>query len=167
MTPSTESKKNIPYTEWVPTGKLVKMIIFITLLFTVLVTTSVAWINPIRRLEAVLVFSGTTGFITLLYYNFRGLNIHLTSNQLEVKYGYLNRQQIPLDTVKTCYPIQIRLSNYGGLGVRLGFDGSLAYTTATGNGVKIVPHYGKPFVFSSQTPDQLCGIIQEFIHSSP
>jgi len=50
---------------------------------------------------------------------------------------------------------------YGGVGVRIGFDGSWAYTTSFGNAVKIVPRNGRTFVFSSNKPEEICQIIKK------
>jgi len=66
-----------------------------------------------------------------------------------------------LKDIASCETIKASFGRYGGVGVRYGFDGSLAYTTSFGNAVKIVPRKGRTFVFSSNKPEKICQIIKK------
>jgi hypothetical protein len=50
---------------------------------------------------------------------------------------------------------------YWGVGIRYGTDRSLAYTASFGNAVKIASKKGRPFVFSSHNPQEICNIISQ------
>jgi hypothetical protein len=85
----------------------------------------------------------------------------LSTKELLISYGILNRKSIPFDEIVSCEPTKASFRRYGGVGVRYGFDGSWAYTTSFGDAVKIIPRSGRPFVFSSSQPEKICNIIRQ------
>jgi hypothetical protein len=58
-------------------------------------------------------------------------------------------------------PTTANFGKYWGVGIRYGTDHSLAYTTSFGNAVKIVLKKGRPFIFSSYNPQEICNIINQ------
>lgn len=96
----------------------------------------------------------------LIIINFRKLNITLDSEKIEVSYGII-KKTISLSEVVSCEPTTGRFTLYGGVGIRLGLDKSLAFTASFGNAVKIVRRNGMPFVFSTNNPEKLSTIINE------
>ena len=81
-------------------------------------------------------------FILFLFWNYRGLEIKISSNELSVKYGIFNKKSIRLAEITSCRVTEASFGRYGGVGVRYGIDGSTAYTTSFGNAVEIVPNSG-------------------------
>jgi uncharacterized membrane protein YdbT with pleckstrin-like domain len=151
------------YFEWVPAGKFVKAVI----VFVCLLIASLGIIIPVFIPENLvfigIIFYGVSIFILLIYWNYRALKITLTSNQLEVKYGIFNHKRIPLSKITSCDITKAKFRIYGGVGIRFGLDGSLAYNTDFGEAVKLSFQSGRPFVFSTRNPQKLCNAINELI----
>ena len=157
--------ENILYREWVPAGKFVKTIVgFVFLLALFMLVTSV-WVsisiqNPF--FTVIMVFPLT--FLLIFYGNYRGIQIRITSNELIIRYGLLNRKHIHMANIVSCEPTKANLRKYLGVGIRYGTDDSWAYSTSFGNAVKIIQLKGIPFVFSSNNPDKICSIISRMKH---
>ncbi|MDH5482527.1 MAG: PH domain-containing protein [Candidatus Bathyarchaeota archaeon] len=111
--------------------------------------------------------SGLTASLLLLFWNYRGIEIEVNSKSLLVSYGIFNRRSIPLEDIVSCEPTKASFGRYGGVGIRCGVDGSWAYTTSFGNAVKIIPRKGREFVFSSNDPAKICRIIKQLKENSP
>jgi hypothetical protein len=155
--------ETVRYSEWVPAGTLVKglmamfstIIVFVTFALFLLGKTSVEDILGLAFGWAVL------AFVLFLFWNYRGLKIQISRSRLFVNYGLFNRKSFLLNDIVSCERIQASFDRYWGVGVRYGFDGSLAYTMSFGDAVMVIPKRGRTFVFSSNRPDQVCDIIKE------
>jgi hypothetical protein len=160
-----ENKKNnkIIYSEWVPAGKFVKTVI----LFVCLLILSLGIIISAFRPEELgfidLIFGSVSLLIFLIYWNYRGLKITLSTNHLEVKYGVFNHKTIALGKITSCDITKAYFRIYGGVGIRFGLDGSIAYNTDFGDAVKLTFHNGRPFLFSTKHPEKICNLINESI----
>jgi hypothetical protein len=100
--------------------------------------------------------------VLILFWNYRGIQIQVTNNELLISYGFFNHKHIPISNIASCKHTKTPLSKYGGAGVRYrSTDRSWAYTTSFGNAVKIIQRKGKSFVFSSNNPEKLCNIINQ------
>jgi len=93
--------------------------------------------------------------------NYRRLKIILTKNHLEIEYGIFNHKRFPLHTITGCDITKAHFKTYGGVGVRLGLDGSTAYNTDFGEAIKLTFQSGRPFVFSTRNPQGICNLIRE------
>ena len=148
------------YSEWVSVGKFVKAIVGSILVLALVVLTTAVWFsisiqNPL--------FAGIVAFPLIFaltfFINYRGLKIRITSKELIVGYGILNRKRIPISDIASCEHTKANFGKYGGVGIRYGTDGSLAYSTSFSDAVKINRFGEKPFVFSSNNPDEICSTI--------
>jgi len=158
-----EENEDVLYVEWVPTGIFVKVvIIFVCILIASLGIIIPAFI-PEDFIFIGIIFFVVSLFIALIYLNYRFLKIVLTKNQLEVKYGIFNQKKISLNRITSCDITKTRFRIYGGVGIRFGLDGSVAYNTDFGEAVKLNFHYGRPFVFSTRNPQKICSLINELI----
>jgi len=158
---SIQKNDEILYVEWVPAGRFIKAVI----LFAFLLILSLGIIISAFTLKG-LVFVGfilgaVSLFIFLIFWNFRGLKITLTNNQLDVVYGIFNHKRIPLNNITSCDITKARFRTYGGVGIRFGVDGSWAYNTDFGEAVKLTFQSGRPFVFSTRNPQKICNFINE------
>ena len=154
--------RDVIYMEWVPTGTFVKtLVVFVSavVLFVLSITilTDVAFQNPFW----IAVSASALAFILLMFRNYRGIKIQLSDKELKVNYGIFNHKSIPLEDVVSCELAKAPFRRYGGVGVRLGIDGSWAYITSFGDAVKIILRRGRPFVFSSNNPKKICSIINQ------
>jgi len=156
------------YHEWVPTGAFVKVTILAvasSIVFLLLILA--AFLHPLNT-EGLIGFGVsilTLMFILILFLNFRGIKIQLSSEELMVDYGLFNHKSIRMDDIVSCNLVKASFRRFGGVGVRYGLDGSWAYTTSFGNAVEIVPKKGRTFVFSSNNPEKICQIINTKIHA--
>ncbi|MHA1491166.1 MAG: hypothetical protein ACTSRI_16150 [Promethearchaeota archaeon] len=158
----TRNKENLLYSEWVPIGKFVKMIIFLFLVLITFILISISALEPHVMLPLLAILGGTCIFILLVCWNYRGLQITLMKNQIEVNYGIFNHKIIPLKKILSCEITKATFRKYGGVGIRLSFDGSMAYNTDFGEAVKITYQNGRPFVFSTKNPQKICNLINEY-----
>ena len=157
-----QNTNEILYSEWVPAGRFVKIVIIFVctliislgIIISTFIPKELAFIGIILGAVALLVF--------LLYWNFRGLKIILTREQLEIAYGKLNRKRFPLEKITNCDITKAKFRIYGGVGIRYGLDGSIAYNTDFGEAVKLFFEKGRPFLFTTRNPEKLCDLIKEF-----
>ena len=98
----------------------------------------------------------------VLYLIFSRLEIVIDSNRVEVTYGIISKK-IPVREIISCVTTTARFWVYGGVGIRLGTDGSLAFTTSFGNAVKITRNDGRPFVFSTKRPEEVTKVINTLV----
>jgi len=156
-----QKNDEILYAEWVPAGRFVKIVV----LFVCLLITSIGIIISAVKLKELaflgIIFGAVSLIIFFMYWNFRGLQITLTNKQLEVVYGIFNHKKIPLNKITRCDITKANFRIYGGVGIRLGLDGSWAYNTDFGEAVKLTFQYGRPFVFSTKNPQKICNLIKE------
>ncbi len=158
---NTQNNDEILYEEWVPAGKFVKAIILFTCLLLVSLGIIIIIFIPKEYAFIGIILGGISLFIFLVYWNFRGLQITLTINQLEVVYGIFNHKRIPLNKITSCDITKANFRTYGGVGVRFGRDGSMAYNTDFGEAVKLIFQNGRPFVFSTKNAQKICNLIHE------
>ena len=161
---NTQKNDKILYTEWVPAGGFVKTIVFI--IFVLFVSLGIVFtaFQPLGLSLLGIIFGIVSVFIFLLYWNYRGLNIIITQSLLDVEYGVFNRKRILLSKITSCEATKARFRTYGGIGIRLGLDGSWAYNTDFGDAVKLTLIDGRPFVFSTRNPQKICSLIDELLH---
>jgi len=150
------------YSEWVPAGAFMKIIVvlvsvIILFVLSIPILTDVAFQNPLW----IAVSGSVLAFLLLMFRNFRGIKIQVSDRELQVNYGIFNHKSIPLETIVSCELTKASFRRYGGVGVRLGIDGSWAYTTSFGDAVKIIPRKGRPFVFSSNNSNEICNILNQ------
>ena len=156
-------KKNeeLLYSEWVPAGRFVKVVILFVFLLIMTIGIIFTALMPKELMVMGITFGGVSLFILLIYWNFRGLKITLTKNQLEIVYGIFNHKRIPLQKISKCEITKADFRTYWGIGIRLGLDGSWAYNTDFGEAVKLFFEKGRPFVFSTRNPQKICNLVKE------
>src|SRR5665647_763932 len=154
--------ENADYSEWVPTGALVKSlfvgfsayIVIFTLAFFLFVELSV-------EIAYGLIFAwGILAVVLFSFWNYRGIKIQISTDKLLVVYGLFNRKTFLLKDIVSCKITKASFGRYWGVGVRYGSDGSVAYTTSFGDAVEVAPKTGRVFVFSSERPVEVCEVIK-------
>jgi hypothetical protein len=148
------------YSEWVSVGKFVRAVVGFILVLAVIVLALAIWFSvSIQNPLFAFVISLPLIFVILMYLNYRGISIRVTSDELIISYGILNRKRILLSEILSCERTKANFGEYLGVGIRYGIDGSWAYSTSFSNAVKINLLKGKPFVFSSNNPEEICTTI--------
>jgi len=154
--------KDVLYVEWVPAGTLIKALVgFLSLLSLCILLITIAVGVAVQHPFLIVVLASPLAFVLLLFWNYRGIQIKVTTNKLSIYYGFFNRKHILIGDIASCEPTKASFGRYGGIGIRYGTDSSWAYTTSFGNAVKIVLRKGRPFVFSSNNPEKICNIINQ------
>ncbi len=156
---NTQKNDEILYTEWVPAGRFVKVIVLFACILIASLGIIITAFIPKELVFIGIILGAVSLFIFLMYLNYRGLKITLTSNQLEVVYGIFNHKRIPINNITSCDITKASFRIYGGVGIRFGLDGSWAYNTDFGEAVKLTFQSGRPFVFSTKNPVQICDLI--------
>lgn len=150
------------YREWVPVGTLIKALVgFFSLLSLCILLITIAVGFAIQYPFLIVVLASPLAFVLLIFWNYRGIWIKVTTESLLIHYAFFNRKRFPIGDIVSCEPTKASFGRYGGIGVRYGTDGSWAYTTSLGDAVKIILRKGKPFVFSSNNPEKICNIINQ------
>jgi hypothetical protein len=150
------------YSEWVPAGLLIRVLMVMFSAIIVLVT-FILFLQGRTSGEDALGLAlgwGILIFILFLFWNYRGLEIKIGPDKVSVKYGIFNKKSINFSQITSCRVTKASFGRYGGIGFRYGLDGSTAYATSFGNAVEIVPKKGRVFVFSSNNPEKICNIIR-------
>ncbi len=156
-----QKNDEILYAEWVPLGRFVKVALLSTCIIIASLGIILTAFLPIEVSFMGLILGAVSLFILLMYWNYRGLQITLTNNQLEVAYGIFNHKRISLKKITKCDVTKANFRTYGGIGIRFGLDGSWAYNTNFGEAVKLTFQQGRPFVFSTKNPQKICILINE------
>ena len=156
-----QKNEELLYKEWIPIGKFVKgLVLFVCLLFISIGIIITAFI-PQELMFLSIILGVVSLFIFLIYWNYRGLKIILTKNQLDVEYGIFNHKKIPIKKITRCEITKANFRKYLGVGIRFGSDGSLVYNTDFGEAVKLTFQDGRPFVFSTRNPQEICNLINK------
>jgi hypothetical protein len=154
--------KGILYHEWVPAGKFLKVILGFAILIILFILMITIWVSiSVQNPSLTAIIAVPLAFLLMLYGNYRGIHIRITAKKLVIHYGLWNRKHIHLSNMVSCEPTEASFGKYWGVGIRYGTDRSLAYTTSFGNAVKLVLKKGRPFVFSSHNPQEICNIINQ------
>ncbi len=95
---------------------------------------------------------------TVLFLNFRKLDIEASPEGVKTNYGIL-RRTIPISNIVSCRPTRTKLPVYGGLGLRLGANDWPGYKA--GNAVEVTGKTGKIFVIPTNKPAELHKVIGE------
>ena len=154
--------QNIVFREWVPAGNLVRFLMlgFSFIIFFVTILLVVFGDLTVEDYYGLIFGWGVLAFILFLFWNYRGLEVKISSTEISVKYGLFNKKSIRLAEIISCTVTKASFRKYKGIGVRYGFDGSIVYSTSFGNAVEIVPKEGHTFVFSSNSPQEICNTIK-------
>ena len=154
--------KDVVHVEWVPAGALIKALVgFFSLLILCILLIIIAVGVAIQYPFLIVVLASPLVFVLSVFWNYRGIQIQVTNKELLTKYGFFNRKRILIGDIVSCEPTKASFGRYGGIGIRYGTDGSWAYTTSLCDAVKIILRKGKPFVFSSNNPEEICSIINQ------
>jgi hypothetical protein len=158
----TVGMKDVLYSEWVPVGEFVKTVFAAVSLIVLFVLVITIWVSiSIQNPFLTVIIAIPLTFLLIMYGNYRGLRIRITARELVIHYGLLNRKRIHMSDIVSCEPTKSSFGKYWGVGIRYGTDRSLAYTTSFGDAVKIMLKEGRPFVFSSHNPQEICNIINQ------
>ena len=156
-----QKNEEILYGEWVPAGRVVKIVMLSVFLLIFTIGIIIAAFMPKEMIFIGIIFGAVSFIILLLYWNFRGLRITLTRHQLDVEYGIFNHKKIPIKKITRCEITKANFRKFLGVGIRFGSDGSLVYNTDFGEAVKLTFQDGRLFVFSTRNPQEICNLINK------
>jgi len=142
--------ETVPYIPWVPI-----MVYCFIFAFAVVFTVFLAFGNYVNSL----LFGIVTVFLVLLWVNFSHLEFLVIEGEVEFGFGIF-RKRFPRSALLSCEPYELRFRNYLGYGIRLGFDGTIAYNTRDGRGIKMVVEGSKrPYVIPVDDPPKVCALL--------
>jgi len=133
--------------------------VFQAILAVVILVTAYLSLNPPRGSEALSLGLMLVLIVTVaVFVNFRTLEISITGESLTVGYGFI-KSRMRLGDVLHAEAVRPSFWRYGGLGIRLGLDGSLGYVVDYRRGVKITRRSGMTVFFSTGNPEKILQII--------
>jgi len=96
--------ENAVYREWVPAGKLMKsMCGLVFSLFALVLLVIIVFVISLVLVMAT-IFVIPLAFVGFLFWNYRGLEITVNKQELQVNYGFLNRKKVPLSEIDSYKP---------------------------------------------------------------
>jgi energy-coupling factor transporter transmembrane protein EcfT len=105
------------------------------------------------------VFGIISVLILALIANFWRLVFIITENEVIFGFGLI-KKRFKRSEIKSCELYSLEFSNYYGYGIRSGRDGTIAYNTRNGPGIKfVVEGRKKPYVVSVNDPRRICKLI--------
>jgi hypothetical protein len=106
-----------------------------------------------------IVLGVVTVVFVVLDFLFDPLSYLITADK--VAFGFPGYKKIfPRSALISCEPYELTFRNYGGYGVRWGRDGTTAFNTRSGPGVKMVFEGAKrPYVVSVDEPEKVWAIL--------
>jgi hypothetical protein len=145
-------RESIGYGVWFPLLLTALLGIFIAVLVTDIM-------RPTSRLFLIFPITCVV-LIALAYLNFRRLVFEVTGSYVRFGFGLIKKQFRRSDII-SCEPYKLTFHNYFGYGIRFGRDGTVAYNTRNGEGVKMVVEGQKrPYVVSVDDPEHVCELLQ-------
>ncbi|MFQ6119789.1 MAG: hypothetical protein ACE5KE_07870 [Methanosarcinales archaeon] len=91
-------------------------------------------------------------FLIFIFLNFNKLVIRVHDVFLEFGFGIFKKKFRLMDII-SCEPVELKFSNYLGIGIRFGLDGTIAYNTRFGKGIKIrVKNKKRGYVLTTDNP---------------
>jgi len=97
-----------------------------------------------------------------IFINFRTLEISVSGGRLTVGYGFI-KSRVRLNDILYAEAVRPPFWRYGGLGIRLGLDGSVGYVVDYRRGVRVTRRRGPPIFFNTRNPEQLMNLLQKYI----
>jgi len=143
--------ETIRYGIWLPL-----MILLLIAIFTGVAVIAIVKGGPRLILIVTVV---VTASLILVYLNFRRLFFEITKDHVRFGFG-LVKKEFRRSDITSCEPYELTFKNYLGYGIRYGRDGTVAYNTRNGNGVKMVVDGRKrPYVISVDDPERVCELL--------
>jgi len=95
-----------------------------------------------------------------VFINFRTLEISITGERLTVGYGF-TKSRTRLSDILHAETVKPPFWRYGGLGIRLGLDGSVGYIVDYRTGVRVTRRRGTPIFFNTRNPDKVLQTLEQ------
>ena len=96
--------------------------------------------------------------ISLIYY-FRTLDFVITQTTIEFGFSLL-RKRFDRADLEMCEPYELTFRKFGGYGIRRGTDGTIAYNTRNGPGIKMnFTGFPRPYVVTVKDPEKVCELL--------
>ncbi len=142
--------ETVPYTPWLPI-----MIHCFIVVFAVVFALFLVFGDYVSSL----LFGIVTVFLVLMWMNFRHLEFLVTAGEVEFGFGVI-RKRFSRSALLSCEPYELRFRNFLGYGIRLGLDGTIAYNTRNGRGIKmVVEGFKRPYVIPVDDPPKVCALL--------
>lgn len=105
------------------------------------------------------IFGAVLLVIAAVLAGFARLSFVITEREVVFGFG-LVKKRFGIDQILSCEPYTLEFRNFYGYGIRSGRDGTIAYNTRNGPGVKMVVEGGrKPYVVSVNEPLRVCELL--------
>lgn len=158
-----KEEDDILYTESVPISIFVTIVITLLILLSIITAIVTLLKTSDNKIVTISISVTASVFFSFIWLNFRVLKIRVTNSVVEVKYGIFNKKDIQLKNLVKIEVARSEFKNYWGFGVRIGFDGSLAFTTDFKDAIRLLYSNNKIFLFSTRKPQKLAELLNELM----
>ena len=97
-----------------------------------------------------------------IYYTFHKLEISINVHMVQLRYGVI-RRIIYIPNIKSTELVHLNFIQFGGLGLKHNLKGEVAYSTRTGEAVKLHLRNGKPVLFTPNNTTEAISAINRII----
>ena len=112
--------------------------------------------NPTNPFWVLILLIVLEVFFIFAFVNFYKLKIEINDEYLEFGFGLIKTRFQRQDII-SCEPYRLRFGNYLGIGIRIGFNRTIAFNTRFGKGVRIqIKDKKRAYVLTSNDPRALC-----------
>lgn len=149
------------YTErvWLSIFVIIGFILIEGILIAVTVTTSIK--VPATMTITIPICSGIGLLLLLIFINYSSIRITINESEINVKYGVFNKKTIQIDELISYGGTNASIRIYLGFGVRIGTDGSIAFTTRFGKAIRFESADKRPLVVSTNNPEKIITFIDQ------
>ncbi|TFF87817.1 MAG: hypothetical protein EU548_09745 [Promethearchaeota archaeon] len=152
--------ETIIYKEIVKLSKRITILIIVILVTSFILTLTLSIIFPPIVFLLIIIFFIVDTTALILYANYRRLVISISDNEISLKFGIFNDKTIPFELIHKYEIIKPKFLTFGGVGVKIGLDGSWAYITDFKQALKVEYKEHRTFVFSTRYPEKIIEIIK-------
>ena len=96
---------------------------------------------------------------------FARFTVGVNPTQITLRFGAVAKK-IPMREVTGASAAEAKAGNYGGIGIRYGADGTVAYIRSFGPAVKLTRKEGRPLLFSTYNALEVSRLINSYLGSS-
>lgn len=105
--------------------------------------------------------------LAALLANFWRLVFVITESSVTFGFGMI-KKTFPLSEISSCEPYTLVFGNFYGYFIHTGRDGSIAYNTRNGPGIKLVVEgYERPYVVSLNNSGYVCKLLNSIVAGAP
>jgi hypothetical protein len=99
--------------------------------------------------------------IILVFLTFSRMTVRIDSTKVRLRLGVIAKE-VRMEEVVNAAVENPMLRTYGGIGIRYGTDGSMAFLSSLGTAVKLTRRNGRPILFSTRRAPEVSQLVNSW-----